>query len=497
MTREQLKTLVDGEDFSKIFEVITKSERRIKLGTSVITVDDALRQYDPFLHDVNDPSKRENRRLELEGEEYMDQISGETKRSQEYDEVPVNRLQLARQKQIVQSAIFFECGADITIEFTSDNEAENEFFGLIKKVWDDNKLSFKTEDIVERRMVETHCAELWYDYEDENYWNGTKLEGSTRRPGMMLLCKKNGDDIYPIWDEHDDFIGLGRKYTTTDPVNDIKTLHFDLYTADVIIFGKQTDGGNWELDPKDGYGFLSLVYHSQDRPEWADVQPLSDREENNLSNLSDTNDYYGDPAMVVEGDADTLPSKGEVAKVIQVKGENGARGSVTFAQPESMVESKSLEFERIKQEQFDITNTPDIGFSTMSKLMGNGTSGIALRLLFMGPQMKGNKSQKRLKEMIIRRLNVVKNMLIEFSPEELADMINVRPNVKFKDALPVDKGEVIGNITKMVSAKLMSRRTAMTLLGEVSDVDAELAQIQEETKQDLALSQSIVEKNIS
>ncbi len=201
--------------------------------------------------------------------------------------------------------------------------------------------------------------------------------------------------------------------------------------------------------------------------------------------------------MVVEGEADSLPSKGEVAKVIQVKGENGGRGSISFAQPESMVESKTLEFDRIKQEQFDITNTPDIGFNTMSKLMSNGTSGIALRLLFMGPQMKGNKSQKRFKEMVIRRLNVIKKMLIEFSPDELADMINIRPNVKFKDALPVDKGEVIGNITKQVAAKLMSRKTAMTLLGEVADVDAEMAQILEESKQDLELSNGRVEKNIS
>ncbi|QQT43372.1 phage portal protein, SPP1 family [Sphingobacterium multivorum] len=497
MTREQLKTLIDGGDFTKTYDVISKSERRIKLGSSIISVDQALMQYDPFLHDVNDPTKRENRKLELEGEEYTDEITGQIKTSIQYDEVQVNRLQLARQKQIVQSAIFFECGADITIEFTSEVDKENRFFGLVKKVWDDTKMSFKNEDIVERRMVETHCAELWYDYPDENYWKGTILEGSTRRPGMMLLCKENGDDIYPIWDEHDDFIGLGRKYSSIDPVTDIRTLHFELYTADTIILGKQADGGKWEVENKEGYKFVSIVYHSQKRPEWADVQPLSDREENNLSNLSDTNDYYGDPAMVVEGDADSLPSKGEVAKVIQVKGENGARGSISFAQPESMVESKTLEFDRIKQEQFDITNTPDIGFNTMSKLMSNGTSGIALRLLFMGPQMKGNKSQKRFKEMIIRRLNVIKKMLIEFSPEELADMINVRPNVKFKDALPVDKGEVIGNITKQVAAKLMSRKTAMTLLGEVSDVEAELAQILEESKQDLELSNQRVEKNIS
>ncbi|MFD2597343.1 phage portal protein [Sphingobacterium corticis] len=482
MTTEQIKELLDG-DYNTLYDVVRKSEKVIKLGTKTISVTDAIRQYDPYHHDVNDPAVREKRKLEIEGEEYTDSITQETKTSVQYDEVEVNRLQLARQKQIVQSAVFFECGSSITLDFTGENEKENEFFELIKKVWDDNKLSFKTEDIVERRMIETHCAELWYDYTNDEYWSETMLNGSTRKPGMMLLCKENGDDIFPVWNEHDELVAFGRRYESTNPITDIKTLHFDFYTADLIVLGKQEDGGEWQLDPKDGYGFLPIIYHSQKRPEWSDIQPLADREENNTSNLADTNDYYGDPAMVVEGEAESLPSKGEVAKVIQVKGtSDGGRGSVSFAQPDAMVESKKMEFEKLKQEQFDITNTPDISFNTMSQLMSNGTSGIALRLLFMGPQLKGNKAQKRLHEMLVRRINVIKKMLISFSEAELSEMKNVNPAINFKDALPVNKQELIGNVTSLVNAKLLSRKTAITMLGEVSDVEAELNQILEETR---------------
>ncbi|PVH26314.1 phage portal protein [Sphingobacterium corticibacter] len=482
MTTEELKELVDG-DYNTLYEVVSKLEKKIKLGTKTISITDAIRQYDPYHHDVNDPSVREKRKLEIEGEEYTDSITQETKSSVQYDEVEVNRLQLARQKQIVQSAVFFECGASITLDFTGKNEKENEFFELIKKVWDDNKLSFKTEDIVERRMIETHCAELWYDYTSEDYWDGTMLEGSTRKPGMLLLCKENGDDIFPVWNEHNEFVGLGRKYERTNIITDLKTLHFDFYTGETIIFGRQQDGESWESVVREGYGFLALIYHSQPRPEWSDTQPLSNREETNFSNIADTNDYYGDPAMVVEGEAESLPSKGEVAKVIQVKGtSDGGRGSVSFAQPDAMVESKKMEFEKLKQEQFDITNTPDISFNTMSQLMSNGTSGIALRLLFMGPQLKGNKAQKRLHEMLVRRINVIKKMLISFSTAELSEMKNVNPAINFKDALPVNKQELIGNVTSLVNAKLLSRKTAITMLGEVSDVEAELNQILEETR---------------
>ncbi|KGE14633.1 phage portal protein [Sphingobacterium deserti] len=486
MTLEQLQQLLGGE-YKALYEVISKGQRIIKLGSKTMTVEQAMRQYDPFLHDVNDPNIRENRILEFEGEEYVDTITGETKRASETDEQSVNRLQLARQQQIVQSAVFFECGSDISIDFTGKENEEN-FFALIQKVWTDNKLSYKTEDIVERRMIETHCAELWYDFIDKDYWKGTPLEGSERRPGMMLLCKENGDDIFPVWDEHDGLIAFGRGYQTVDPITDIKTVHFDLYTSELIAFGSQVDGAGWTTEVKEGYGFLPIIYHSQKRPEWANIQPLADREENNVSNLADTNDYYGDPTMVVEGDAESLPSKGEVAKVMQVKGENGGRGSVSFAQPDAMVDSKKMEFDKLKQEQFDITNTPDISFNTMSQLMSNGTSGIALRLLFMGPQLKGNKNQKRLKEMLVRRLNVIKKMLISFSPAEFQDMEGIMPSIKFKDALPVNKTELIGDVSKMVSAKLLSRKTAMTILGEVSDVEAELEQILEEAKQDLQMA---------
>jgi len=483
MKKEQLKELLSG-DFAKVVEVVGKLEKKIKLGSTVLTVADAMKQYDPYAHDVNDPVKRPNRALEFDGETYIDQITNEEKTTKETDEVPVSRLQLARQMQIVQSAVFFECGADIELDFSSEIAAENICFDLIQKVWRDNKLSFKTEDIVERRMIETHCAELWYDFEDAEYWKGTVLEGSTRRPGMILLCKENGDDIFPIWDEHNDFIGLGRKYESIDPVTDTKTLHFELYSTDTVLLGMQVDGGEWQTETKNSYDFLTIVYHSQKRPEWSNTQPLADREEENLSNLADTNKYYGDSTMVIEGDVETLPSQGETAKVIQVKGENGAKGSVSFVQPEAMVESKKLEMDIVKQEQFDATNTPDISFGTMSKLMSNGTSGIALRLLFMGPQMKGNKSQKRLNEMLVRRINVIKKMLISFSEAELTDMINVNPGIKFKDALPVNKTELISDITKMVGANLMSKRTAMMLLGEVTDVEAERLQILKEAKEE-------------
>ncbi|TDS14713.1 phage portal protein [Sphingobacterium paludis] len=485
MTLEQLQQLLGGE-YKALYEVISKGQRIIKLGSKTMTVEQAMRQYDPFLHDVNDPAIRENRKLEFEGEEYDDAISNERRNSSEYEEVEVNRLQLARQQQIVQSAVFFECGSDISIDFNGEENEEN-FFALIQKVWTDNKLSYKTEDIVERRMIETHCAELWYDFIDKDYWKGTPLEGSERRPGMMLLCKENGDDIFPVWDEHDGLIAFGRGYQTVNPITDTKTMHFDFYTSEKILLGSQADGADWEIEEKEGYGFLPIVYHSQKRPEWANIQPLADREENNVSNLADTNDYYGDPTMVVEGEAESLPSKGEVAKVMQVKGENGGRGSVSFAQPDAMVDSKKMEFDKLKQEQFDITNTPDISFNTMSQLMSNGTSGIALRLLFMGPQLKGNKNQKRLKEMLVRRLNVIKKMLISFSPAEFQDMEGIMPSIKFKDALPVNKTELIGDVSKMVSSKLLSRKTAMTILGEVSDVEAELEQILEETKQDLQM----------
>lgn len=483
MTSEQLKGLLNGE-YGKLFEVISKTERTIKLGKKEITVLDAMKQYDPYLHDVNDPEIREKRRLELEGSEYEDHKTGEIKRSVEYEEVEVNRTQLSRQYQIVQSAVFFECGSDITLEFTGANEKENQFFSFIKKVWDDNKLSFKTEEIVERRMVETHCAELWYDYTSEGYWDGTLLAGSTRKPGMQLLCKENGDDIYPVWNEHKELIGFGRKYTSTDPVTNEKTLHFDFLTKDKIILGTQDSKGEWTKVERDGYGVLPIIYHEQKRPEYANVQPLSNREETIISNMGDTNDYFGDPAMIVEGDAESLPSKGEVAKVIQVTGTDGQRGSVSFAQPDAMVESKKMELEILKQEQFDSTYTPDISFNTMSRLMSNGTSGIALRLLFMGPQLKGNKSQKRLHEMLTRRINVIKKMLLNFSPVELAGITNINPSIIFKDALPVNKQELITNVTAQVNAKIMSRKTAMTILGEVSDVEAELNQILEETKQD-------------
>jgi len=464
ITPDRLSELMDGP-FAALAETVSKAAKTVRTGGRALSPADCLRQYDPFAHAVNDPAARPDRLLEGER-------GGEV--------LPVNRLQLARQRQVVRSAVHFECGPDITTAPGGASPADLELCELTERVWRGEKLHYATEDIVETRMAETVCAELWHDYESPGFWDGTPLEGVTdMRPAHVLLCARNGDEIYPIWDGHGGLLALGRGYSAADPLTGERTRRFDLYAADATLLGKQSDGGAWEVERLPGRGFLPVVLHGQERPEWADVQPLADREEANLSNLADTNDYYGDPAMVVEGEAESLPAKGEVAKVIQVRpGPDGGRGSVSFAQPDAMVESKKLEMDTLRREMLDLTMTPDIGFSTMARLMGSGTSGIALRLLFMGPAMKGLRGRKRLAEMLARRNAVIMKFIDSYAPGRYARA--ALPAVRFADALPVDRGEQVRDTVAMVNAGLMSRRTAMSILGAVPDPEAELERIREE-----------------
>jgi len=464
MTGEQLAELMAGP-FAALVEAVSKAEKTIPMGGGTLTPGDCARQYDPFAHGVNDPAIRPDRLLEGER-------GGE--------ELPVNRLQLARQRQVVRSAVHFECGPDITLAPGGGAAADLELHALTERVWRGEKLHYATEDIVETRMAETVCAELWHDYPSPGHWDGTPLEGATdMRPACVLLCKKNGDDLYPLWDGHGGLLALGRGHATADPLTGERTARFGLYTADAVLLGARAGDGAWEVERLPGRGFLPVVLHGQERPEWADVQPLAEREEANLSNLADTNDYYGDPAMVVEGEAESLPAKGEVAKVIQVRpGPEGGRGSVSFAQPDAMVESKKLEMDTLRREMLDLTMTPDIGFSTMAALMGSGTSGIALRLLFMGPAMKGLRGRRRLAEMLARRNSIIRRFIDSYAPGRYARA--AAPEVRFADALPIDRGEQVRDTVAMVQAGLMSRRTAMSLLGAVPDPEAEMQRIREE-----------------
>lgn len=474
MTREDLDTLLSGS-FDKVTETFTKLERKIKIKEKLYTIEDIRKQYDPHSHEVTDLSKRPDKIVDIAGDEYVDALTGETKTQIESKVVTINRLPFPIQKKITLISAAFMVGEKINLESNPKDEIEKTLLELLKKVWGDNKLDYKSKELAKLRMSETHCAELWYDYTDAEYWEGTINKGSTRRLGCYILSESNGDKLYPIFDQFKDLIAFGRGYSVMQ--GDKEVQHLDIITADNFYNGVK-DGGEWEVDTKKNpYGAINVIYYEQPVPEWGDVQPLINRKETFASNFSDSNDYFAFPAVVANGDVENLPSKDEVGKLFQVE----VGGSVSFLSKDSAPESMKMELDLLDKEIHSGTHTPDISFETMKQLLGN-VSGVALKMLFMDAQLKASDNQEKFGECIQRRINLLKRIIISFNPGKLSKASGLSISPKFRPFMPVNDVEYNTLLMSAYEKGMISQRTMLEYSTLVKNADEELEQIKKEAK---------------
>lgn len=475
MTREELNELITGNDFSKVKEQFDTMERVVVFGKEKIKIADIIKEYDPLQHDVMDKGKRLNRFVDSEGEEYLDAITGETKKQITTDEVEVNRLPLPIQQKIVMIAAAFLVGEKIMLESLPEGTDQETLFELVKKVWRDTKLDYKSKEIAKLMKSETHCAELWYDYSSERYWDGTVNEGSKRKPGVQILAESKGDKIRAIFDEYNDLVAFMRGYTVTSGDKEIE--HLDIYTEELIIKAVEGENG-WEAEPKPNpYKAIPVMYYSQDRPDWFPVRPLIKRKETRFSDFADTNDRFSFPALKASGDVENLPAGDDTGKVYVVK--DG--GDLSYLTWDSAPESSKMEFDMLNDEIHSGTHTPEISFSSMKGLIGN-VSGIALKLLFLDAQMKAADGQEGFGEIIQRRINFLIKMIVSFNPGKLDKASSLVITPKFKPFMPVNDVEYNQLLIEAYEAGMISKKTMVEKSTLVNDAARELEQMEKEAK---------------
>ena len=276
------------------------------------------------------------------------------------------------QKKIVSMAVSFLFGEPASISF---NEGDEEAYKLLVDVWKDNKLDYFNRRLARKVFVETKAAELWYV---------TKEEGKDAKIRVMLLSKEMGDDIYPHFNDFGDMDAFTRQYTLLDAKG--KAIeHVDIYTADKIIRGVKVQ--RWtSKDEVNLFEKIPVIYYSQKKPEWDDVQTLIDRMEMMISKFADTNDYFGSPVLILKGEIDNAPEKDEQGKMLTVKGEANIQtgvveyqGGAEYLTWEQGPESTKIEYDMLKDLIYSMTSTPDLSFNNVKGI--GVVAGIAIKLM--------------------------------------------------------------------------------------------------------------------
>lgn len=443
-----------------------------------------LRQYHPHLHNIHDPALRPDKLIMK-----PDITDPDGKRTVPAT-VKVSRLSLPLQKYIVKLRAQFLLGNAVILESAPVSDAEKSMLEGVQKIWDDNKLDYKSKYLAKLLFSETQCAELWYaDTNDNNYWQGTTLEnvirqspeGETITDGkipikyrMRVLARSLGDNLYPVFDQSGDMIAFGRGYETID-TNNQKVQHLDIYTNTHIHQGTKPANDTWQfIDPvTHGLGKIPVIYYAQDFPEWFDVEPLINRLETQLSNLADTNDYFGSPTAVATGNIIGYADKGESGKMVQLEG--GAK--MEYLTWDAVPESTKMEMEKLETLIYNLTSTPVITFETLKGL--GRLSGIALKMLFMGAHMEASDKEEIIGECFQRRINLLKQFVtVAANPLQAAQQLTIKP--KFTYYLPKDSTEILDNITAAVTIGAMSHETAIELNPLIEDPEAEKARVEKE-----------------
>jgi SPP1 family phage portal protein len=398
--------------------------------------------------------------------------------------VPTVKDVITQQKFITDVAVSFVFGKPVLLVNNTDGESSDTAFDALKSVWRQNKMEYFNRKLMRDVCIETKAAELWFVRGDILDSEDGKKTITNKQIKVILLSKKNGDDIYAHFDETGDMDAFTRRYESVDEQGK-KVQHAEIYTAGKKIVATKTDGKTWEdTETPNIFGKIPVVYYEQEETEWAGVQRLIERLELLISRLGDTNDYFGDPAVVTKGRITTMPEKGEIGKLFALEGQIGQDGKVEYGDVNYLTwdqspESVKLEYDILTELIYSMTMTPDISFDNVKSL--GDISGVALKLIFLAPLLKANDKQEIYGEGIERRNNLLKAMLSVVDVGMAAEIEKLDVGLEFQNPLPDNLKEMIEMLTSATGGdQIMSRDTAVSKNPLVSNHEEEVTKIKSE-----------------
>lgn len=322
-------------------------------------------------------------------------------------------------------------------------------------------------------MSATEVAEYWYTTEMNEKANLYGFE-SKLKLRHQVFSPLEGDDLYPLFDDYGDLIAFSREFDKT--IDETKVKHFEVYTAKETIVYQQQKEAYVELKrTPNPIGKIPIIYATQGETEWVNVQDLIERLEKLVSNFADTNDYFGSPMTVVQGEVRGFVQKGEQGKMLEV--DQGA--DVRYLTWDQAPAAIQLERDTLIEFIYTLTQTPDITFENMKGL--GAVSGVALKLMFMDAHLKAQDKKKIIMEYLERRLSVIKAYLATMNTK-WASVMNT-----FDIAPDIDPYMIVddkANVDLVVAANgglpVISQKTSVEKSGLIINADAEYEQIKAE-----------------
>lgn len=455
MTYEQLQLLINS-DFQKALEVLNANINA--------NIPNYKKEY---------KGGRTIRGTQVGSRSDKDIGEGANAKTVEVAKIPVNY-----QKKIVQTATAFLFGSPI--EIISDN---SDALDLINQVWEDNRMDNLLKKACELVKSETEAAFFFFEEKglDETGKEVLKIK-------IRLYSSENGT-FSTFFDDFGDMKAFTWSFLSKDEEGkDVENAW--VFTAEIIYRYKKTSTGWISENEKNLYGKIPVVYMSQEEPDWFVVKELIDQNETTLSKFVDTNAYFASPIAKIFGEVTSMPDKNDQGKAIKIPqeyedGKLVQKGDVQYLTWEHGPESIKLENEIIKDHIHSLTDTPDLSFNNVK---GTGvTSGIALKLMFMGAIIKAKWGEGDWSISIDRIITlIVAGISNKTSIADAGKFKDFKAKIKFTSILPENMAELISMLSEAVGGKpIMSQQTAIENNPMVENADEEIEEIKKESEQSL------------
>ncbi len=420
------------------------------------------KQWDITKHDVMDGSVRPDKVVNVTNEKGT--VTGTRLEA-------VARVPVALQKLIVKRAAAFAFGRPPKITSNANDDSSNQVFQSCLSILVDNKSVAHNKRMAKDVMRFTEAAECWFPVTELNSRYGFASAVKVR---CRIFSARNGDILYPLFDELGDLIAFSREYLINDGTSE--TRYFETYTKDWTIKWQNGNSGYQEVSKvKNIIGKIPVVYITQEETEWADAQNMINRLEKLLSNFGDTNDYHGAPKIFVQGDIKGFSKKGESGSII----EGGKDATAQYLSWDHAPESVKLEIDTLLRLIYGVTQTPDISFDAIKGI--NQISGIALRLLFLDAHLKVEDKKEIFIDMLQRRMNILKAFVGAMNTKMKDQAGTLEISCDIDPYMPSDMATDITSLINATGGKaILSQHTAIARSGLVSNAEDEYKQIQEE-----------------
>lgn len=394
----------------------------------------------------------------------------------------VTRITYNLQQLAVKRMSELCCGIPVKRVYSPENDQQKKIAKYIEKIFIKNRIDSVNTERLTMLFAGCEVLTLWYAVQEKNNIYGFNSS-------IKLRCKNytpmQDDNLYPLFDEMGDMVALSIGYKRKVGTKTIS--YFDTYTAENHYKWSDNGSGGWELIEEDDIakiGKIPGVYMWRPTPIWEDTSRIVEEMEWSMSRNGNYLRKNSKPLFCVFADEEIRygeegNEKSEFKSVLQYP-KGSTAGYVTWSQA---IDNLKFHITELRQSFFTQLQLPDWSYESMKS---NPMSGESRKQLFIDAQLKVKDESGRLLEFFDREVNVVKAFLILALGESYRNDIEALPvENEITPFTITEEKDTINNLMLANGNKpIMSQRESIEQFGYSDDVDATLAEIQQESMQD-------------